>query len=357
MIHLYEYMHESASFLKQEGMGTADLGIILGSGLDEVHAMMEDQMSLEYASIPHMTGTTAPGHTGMLRFGRIGEKQVLVFCGRFHYYEGHPMWRVVYPVRIIQALGVPRILVTAAAGGLNDTYTTGDLVLVNDHINLMPDNPLRGLSDPRLGDRFRDMTDGYDKEWRHQIMSIAADLGITLKTGIYAGLQGPNLETQAECDFLRRVGADLLSVGGKPRQSMRAKEHAHGTIGILMHPHHGLDEVGPEPAFRQLQPPTAPCDGIVVGDGSLFDHAQRLAPSLVPVGNERRAFLLGLDRKRRVMLGDVMRFQPRVGGLDRPDSGEPQVLRQPALQRAEHPLGAPARLRRICCDMLDPKMR
>jgi purine-nucleoside phosphorylase len=197
-------------------MGTADLGIILGSGLDEVHAMMEDQMSLEYDSIPHMTVTTAPGHTGMLRFGRIGEMQVLVFCGRFHYYEGHPMWRVVYPVRIIQALGVPRVLVTAAAGGLNDTYTTGDLVLVNDHINLMPDNPLRGLSDPRLGDRFPDMTDGYNKEWRHQIMSIAADLGITLKTGIYAGLQGPNLETQAECDFLRRVGADLVGMSVVP---------------------------------------------------------------------------------------------------------------------------------------------
>ncbi len=138
---------------------------------------------------------------------------------------------------------------------------------------------------------------------------------------------------------------------------MRAKEHAHGVVGILVKAHHGLDEVGPEPALRQLQPPAAPCDRVVVADGSLFDHAQRLAPRLVPVGYECRALLFGLDRKRRVMLGDVMRLQPRIGGLDRPDPGEPQVLRQPALQRAERPLRAPARLWRIGRDMLDPEMR
>ncbi len=157
--------------------------------------------------------------------------------------------------------------------------------------------------------------------------------------------------------MLGRIGADLLPVSIKPRQSVWTEEHAHGAVGIGVNPHQGLDEVRPETALRQLQPPTAPCDGIVVGDGSLFDHAQRLAPGLVPVRHERGALLFGLNRKRSVVLGDVMRLQPRIGGFDRRDPGEPQVLRQPALQRAERPLGASARLRRIRRDMLDPKVR
>jgi hypothetical protein len=138
---------------------------------------------------------------------------------------------------------------------------------------------------------------------------------------------------------------------------MRSEEYAYGAAGIFVNPHHGLDEVGPEPALRQLQPPTAPCDRIVVGDGTVFDYAQRLAPGLVAVGKECRALLFGRDRKRRVVLGDVMGLQPRIGGFDHADAGEPQVLRQPALQRAEHPLGTPARLRRVGRDMLDPEMR
>jgi purine-nucleoside phosphorylase len=209
-------MHESADFLRKEGVGHIDIGVILGSGLDKVYASLKEQVSIQYSQIAHMTETTAPGHSGVLRYGTIGEKRVLMFCGRFHYYEGHPMWRVVYPVRIMQAWGVRRVLVTAAAGGLNDAYRTGDLVLVTDHINLMPDNPLRGMTDSRLGERFPDMTNAYDIEWRQEILDLARETNITLRTGVYAALQGPSYETQAECELLRRAGADLVGMSVVP---------------------------------------------------------------------------------------------------------------------------------------------
>jgi purine-nucleoside phosphorylase len=137
---------------------------------------------------------------------------VLMFCGRLHYYEGYPMWRVAYPMRILQALEVKSALLTAAAGGLREDLKVGDLVLIRDHISLMPDNPLRGIIDPKLGDRFPDLTVAYNHAFASELKSAANREQIDLKEGVYAGLQGPSLETQAECNFLRFAGGDIVGM-------------------------------------------------------------------------------------------------------------------------------------------------
>lgn len=209
-------MHESAAFLHQRGITEVDLAIILGSGLNAVQEILEEQISIRYADIPHMPVSSAPGHEGVLRYGRIGTRRVLMFCGRIHFYEGFQMWQVVYPIRILQALQVPELIITAAVGGLNQDLQPGDLVLLSDHINFMPDNPLRGLIDNQLGERFPDMTVAYSPGLRHQLVEVAQELGIALKSGVYVALQGPSLETQAECAFLKLAGADVVGMSVVP---------------------------------------------------------------------------------------------------------------------------------------------
>lgn len=209
-------MQESTDFLRQRGIAEVDLAIILGSGLGAVQNILDEEVSIRYSQIPHMPLSSAPGHEGVLRYGRIGSKRVLMFCGRIHYYEGFQMWQVVYPIRILQALQVQELIITAAVGGLNQDLRPGDLVVLTDHINLMPDNPLRGLVDDQLGERFPDMTVAYDPDLRSHLAAVADELGMVLKTGVYAALQGPSLETQAECAFLRQAGADVVGMSVVP---------------------------------------------------------------------------------------------------------------------------------------------
>jgi purine-nucleoside phosphorylase len=217
MVHdLYERMQDTAEFLRKQGVGHADIGIVLGSGLAATEVILEDSIDIPYNRIPHLAHSGSPGHRGVLKYGRIGAAYALVFCGRLHYYEGYDMWQVSYPIRIMQVLGVSRAITTAAAGALNTEYNTGDLVLLSDHLNLMPDNPLRGIVDPRLGLRFPDMTNAYDPEWSEQIASAALTSGLELRRGVYVSLMGPSLETQAECAYLRGIGADLVGMSVVP---------------------------------------------------------------------------------------------------------------------------------------------
>jgi purine-nucleoside phosphorylase len=213
---LYTYMQESATYLRAQGVGNVDIGIIAGSGLSEIHNILDTPLVIPYADIPHLPVSGAPGHAGVLRYGKVGNADILIFCGRLHYYEGYPLWQVAYPVRILQALTAPCALVTAAVGGLNTDFEAGELMLVTDHLNLMPDNPLRGLDDPRLGERFPDLTTAYDPELRQILLDAAQHSDVLLRTGVYAGLQGPSLETQAECFFLRQAGADVVGMSVVP---------------------------------------------------------------------------------------------------------------------------------------------
>lgn len=209
-------MLESAALLNQLGIVEVDLAIILGSGLNAIQEILEEKVAIRYAEIPHMPVSSAPGHEGVLRYGRIGNKRVLMFCGRIHYYEGFPMWQVVYPIRILQALHVPELIITAAVGGLNQDLQPGDLVMLTDHINLMPDNPLKGLVDNQLGERFPDLTVAYSPELRRQLAEVSDKLGIALKSGVYVAVQGPSLETQAECVFLKQAGGDVVGMSVVP---------------------------------------------------------------------------------------------------------------------------------------------
>jgi purine-nucleoside phosphorylase len=188
------------------------VAIVLGSGLGRLADEVTDATRIPYAQIPGWERSTAPGHTGELVVGRLGGKSVAVMKGRLHYYEGYDMPAVVFPVRVFKAWGIETIILTNACGGLNPTFKAGDLMLLEDHINLMPANPLRGTNDDRLGPRFPDMVGTYTEELR----AIAHSVDDDLREGIYVGVSGPNFETPAELRMLRGFGADAVGMSTVP---------------------------------------------------------------------------------------------------------------------------------------------
>lgn len=190
--------------------------IITGTGTGSMDALMTEVVQIPYATIPHMSSTTVESHRGTLLYGKISGNPVLVFSGRLHYYEGVDLTKVTLPVRIAAAFGIPHLIMTNAAGGVNPHYEEGDIVLVSDHINLMPGNPLRGENDARLGVRFPDMLNAYDAQLRNVFHQLAEELNISLKSGVYLALQGPSLETPAEYRMIRNLGADLVGMSTVP---------------------------------------------------------------------------------------------------------------------------------------------
>lgn len=202
-----------ARFLNDEAY---DIGIILGTGLGELGNSIEIKHTIPYAGIPHFPVSTVEGHKGNLLVGRFGGKNVLILQGRFHFYEGYPMQEVTFPVRVLHALGVKQLFVSNAAGGVNTSYSTGDLMVITDHINLFPEHPLRGRNLEELGPRFPGMTDAYSPRLRAIADTCAAELGIPLQHGVYAGLQGPSFETPAEYNWIRIIGGDAVGMSTVP---------------------------------------------------------------------------------------------------------------------------------------------
>jgi purine-nucleoside phosphorylase len=194
----------------------ADIAIVLGSGLGALADTISDAKSISYADIPHFPQPTVFGHSGRLIFGRIGEKNVYVFSGRFHYYEGNDPHTVILPVRVLHKLGCQKLILTNAAGGINPSFSPGDLMLIRDHINFTGYNPLRGENADEWGPRFPDMTNMYDNEYQQIAKSVAAKLGITLQVGVYCGLSGPTFETPAEIKMFRLLGADAVGMSTVP---------------------------------------------------------------------------------------------------------------------------------------------
>ena len=192
------------------------VGIILGSGLGKLVDQIEDQVVIEYADIPHFPVSTVAGHAGRLVLGRIGKTEVVAMQGRFHYYEGHDMRTVAYPIAFMQAFGVETLIVSNSAGGINREFSPGDLMLITDHINLFADNPLIGLNDERLGPRFPDMTEPYSQRLIAAADSAAASLDFKFQRGVYAGLSGPCYETAAEIRYLAHGGADAVGMSTVP---------------------------------------------------------------------------------------------------------------------------------------------
>jgi len=211
-MNLYDRIQETTQFLQTKTKIQPSIGIILGSGLGGLEQLVEQAESTAYSAIPHFPQSTVEGHAGKLIFGILGGKQVVMMAGRFHYYEGYSQDEVTFPIRIMKALGAGVLIVSNAAGGMHPSYKVGDIVLIQDQINLHPEHPLRGKNDERLGPRFPDMSEPFDLQLLAKAKAIATQQGIEVKTGVYAGLQGPTFETRAEYEWLRRIGADLVGM-------------------------------------------------------------------------------------------------------------------------------------------------
>lgn len=187
----------------------------MGSGLDGLADRITDAVVIPYAEIPNFVRSTATGHKGNLISGRLGGQWVIAMQGRFHYYEGYTMRQVTFPVRVMKLLGIENLLVSNAAGGVNETFKVGDLMIIRDHINMMP-NPLIGPNEEAFGTRFPDMTRAYDREFIRYAEEIAAERSIPLRKGVYVGLTGPSFETPAEYAFYGKVGGDAIGMSTVP---------------------------------------------------------------------------------------------------------------------------------------------
>ncbi|MCC9135462.1 purine-nucleoside phosphorylase [Pontibacter silvestris] len=214
---MMQQLQDATGYIIDKTGGFApEFGIILGTGLGALVNDIQVQHSLSYADIPHFPVSTVESHSGKLIFGQLAGRSVVVMQGRFHYYEGYTMEQVVFPVRVMKLLGVKKLFVSNAAGGLNPLFSTSELMVITDHINLQPTNPLVGKNLDDLGPRFPDMSDVYNEELVRQAMVIAEDADFDLREGVYASLPGPMLETKAEYHYLSVIGADAVGMSTVP---------------------------------------------------------------------------------------------------------------------------------------------
>ncbi len=216
MDKLLTAIDEACFYLKEKGVPTPMAGIVLGTGLSAIVEHIDISFTIPYNEIPHFGVSTVEFHKGQLIFGKIGKTPVVAMQGRFHYYEGYSMHEVSFPVRVIHQLGIKHLLLSNAAGGMNPAYKKGDLVILDDHINMLPDNPLRGLNHPVFGNRFVDMSCPYDKNLGALLKKGFEMEGIPIKEGVYVAVMGPNLETRAEYRWLRSTGADMVGMSTVP---------------------------------------------------------------------------------------------------------------------------------------------
>lgn len=226
-----ETIDAAADFLRSKGIEAPEVGIVLGSGLNSYADRIEDAIRIPYSEIIGFAVTKVSGHYGELIFGTHEGKKIAILAGRFHYYEGHPIERVVFPYRVLIRLGIKRLIITNASGCINRNYNAGDLMLISDHINLSGTNPLIGENLSELGPRFPDMSDVYDKNLRIALKAEAEKKGIDLREGVYAGLSGPSFETPAEIRFLEKIGADAVGMSTVP-EAIVAKHAGLEIVGI-----------------------------------------------------------------------------------------------------------------------------
>ena len=206
----------TAAFIQSKISIKPEIGIILGTGLGGLVKEINIKHTLSYEDIPNFPISTVEGHSGKLIFGELGGKNVVAMQGRFHFYEGYDMQQVTFPVRVMKFLGIQKLFVSNASGGVNANFEIGDLMIINDHINLFPSNPLIGKNIPELGPRFPDMSEAYDKELIVKAKQVASANNIKVQEGIYAGLTGPTFETPAEYKFVHSVGADAVGMSTVP---------------------------------------------------------------------------------------------------------------------------------------------
>lgn len=229
--YMIEKIEEASQSINQQISKQPTIGLILGSGLGVLADEIEDPIAIPYEEIPHFPISTVKGHKGQLVQGVLEGREVIAMQGRFHYYEGYTMQQVTFPVRVMKNLGVHSLILTNAAGGINENFQPGDLMLITDHLNKMGDHPLIGPNDETLGVRFPDLSEVYDGNYRNHAKKCAKDLGLQLREGVYVGNSGPTYETPAEIRMLRILGGDAVGMSTVP-EAIVARHANMRVLGI-----------------------------------------------------------------------------------------------------------------------------
>jgi purine-nucleoside phosphorylase len=230
MHDLFDKIGQATTYLSAFIQKKPAIAILTGTGMGSLEQALTDAIELPYSQIPHFPVSSVSSHRGSLFFGILEGQPVMLLSGRFHYYEGYEPVELTFPVRVARALGATHLIMTNAAGGLNPHFSEGDIVLVSDHINLMPSHPLRGVNDDRLGLRFPDMMHAYDPDLQAEFHQLAMEMNICLRSGVYLALQGPSLETPAEYNMARLLGADLVGMSTVPEVIVARHEKMKVTV-------------------------------------------------------------------------------------------------------------------------------
>jgi purine-nucleoside phosphorylase len=232
---VFDRAQTSARYIRERVAGNIDVAVVLGSGLGAFAETLEDKIIIPYEEIPDFARSTVEGHSGRLVVGNLPGSaiRVAVMQGRFHYYEGYSLDEVTLPMRSFGAMGLKKLVLTNAAGGINPNFRQGDFMLISDHINFMMISPLRGKHDKRLGERFPDLTEVYSREYRRVAKEVGAEIGLNLQEGVYMALQGPNYETPAEIRMMRVLGADAVGMSTVP-EAIVARQMGMATLGVSL---------------------------------------------------------------------------------------------------------------------------
>ncbi len=243
---MWELVQETVNYIKNKTNFTPEYGVILGSGLGSFTDDISIEFTLPYHEIPNFPISTVEGHKGALVFGTIGDKKVVAMQGRFHYYEGYSMQEVTFPVRVMKYIGVTKLIVSNASGGVNPNYKVGSIAIITDHINMMPEHPLRGKNDTRFGPRFVNMNEPYSPKMIAKIKAIAKAADIEVHDGVYLGLQGPTFETLHEYKMVKVLGADCVGMSTVP-EVIVARHMELETFGISV-----ITDIGSEEHLESI---------------------------------------------------------------------------------------------------------
>lgn len=241
---MLEKIKKTADFIQSVIKEIPDFAIVLGSGLGKLQDEVEAIHTMEYAEIPDFPQTTVAGHSGRLIYGILEGKKVLMMSGRFHYYEGHSIENVVFPIRVFHMLGIKNLILSNASGGVNAEYKIADIAIIKDHINMMPEHPLRGRNIDSFGPRFVDMSEAYNKKMISEAEKVASENNINIHQGIYVALQGPTFETPAEYGMIKAIGGDMVGMSTVP-EVIVARHMGMDVFGISVI----TDLGGPDIAF------------------------------------------------------------------------------------------------------------
>lgn len=249
---MLEKINLTANYIKAKISNLPNIAIILGTGLGALVNHIEEAEYISYSDIPNFPISTVEGHSGNLIFGYLGGKRIMAMQGRFHYYEGYDMKEVTFPIRVMKALGVKTLFVSNAAGGMNKEFRVGDIMIINDHINLFPENPLRGKNYNELGPRFPAMTEAYSHKLIKFANEIAAEKGIRVMNGVYVGTSGPTFETPAEYEYFRIIGGDAVGMSTVP-EVIVANHASMEVFGVSVITDLGGKDITEVPTHEEVQ--------------------------------------------------------------------------------------------------------